>query len=317
MVNLQAVELDWLLLYRMACDEAKEADATFTWRSTPMTMKCVTYNIQFGFGMDSRYDLERIVDAVRGADLIALQEVTRNNPQNGGVDMVDGLCNLLPDYFHVFGAPFQLGFASRMEGEKAVSEYFEFGNMILSKKPIISSRNLLLPRTRTEEVLNLQRGALEAMVETPIGPVRFYSVHLDHMREAERLAQIDFLMQRVLSYTEEGGAVSGLPSRGFPEPPHPEHAILMGDFNMEPESSGYVAICGPAANRVGEFIDISIPEGIAAADSHTWFDTGDTGRKSRLDYCFVTPGLAGHAGKARVDTEAQGSDHRPVWFELG
>ncbi len=282
-----------------------------------MTMQCVTYNIQFGFGMDNRYDLERIAGAVRGADLIAFQEVTRNNPQNGGADMVAGLCDLFPDYFHVFGAPFQLGFASRMEGEKAVSEYFEFGNMILSKKPIISSRNLLLPRTRTTDVLNLQRGALEAMVETSIGPLRFYSVHLDHMREDERLTQIDFLMKRVLCYEQEGGAVSGLPTRGFPEPPHPEHAILMGDFNMVPESSGYIAICGPEENRDGDFVDVSIPEGVAPADSHTWFDTGNNERKNRLDYCFVTPGLAGHAGNARVDTEAQGSDHRPVWFELG
>lgn len=282
-----------------------------------MTMQCVTYNIQFGFGMDNRYDLDRIASAVRGADLIALQEVTRNHPKNGGADMVAGLLELLPEYFVAYGAPFQLGFGSHVEDGKAISTYFEFGNMILAKTPIISSRNLLLPRTRTTDVLNLQRSALEAMVETPVGPVRFYSVHLDHMREAERLAQIDFLMQRVLSYEEEGGAVSGLPSMGFPEPPHPEHAILMGDFNMEPESSGYIAICGSAANREGAFVDISIPEGIAAADSHTWFDTGDTARRSRLDYCFVTPGLARHAGKARVDSEAQGSDHRPVWFELG
>ena len=51
-------------------------------------MRLVTYNIQYGIGLDGRFDLGRIADAVRGADLIALQEVSRNNPSNGGVDMV-------------------------------------------------------------------------------------------------------------------------------------------------------------------------------------------------------------------------------------
>ncbi len=288
-----------------------------------MTMKCVTYNIQFGFGMDNRCDLGRIADAVRGADLIALQEVTRNYPQNGGIDMVATLRDLLPEYFVVFGAPFQVIMGSHMADGKAVSTYFEFGNMVLSKTPIISSRNLLLPRTRTTDVLNLQRGALEAMVETPLGPVRFYCVHLDHISETERLSQIDFLMQRVIAYPQEGGAISGVSSMGFPEPPHPEHAVLMGDFNMEPESAGYVAICGAVdarGNIPGEkcaFYDASIPEGMAASDSLTWFDPGENDRPSRLDYCFASTSLAEHTGKAWVDTDAQGSDHRPVWFELG
>ncbi|MCH8106878.1 MAG: endonuclease/exonuclease/phosphatase family protein, partial [Chloroflexi bacterium] len=38
-------------------------------------MKLVTYNIRYSLGKDGAYDLERIVAAVRGADIIALQEV--------------------------------------------------------------------------------------------------------------------------------------------------------------------------------------------------------------------------------------------------
>ncbi|TIV23825.1 MAG: EEP domain-containing protein, partial [Mesorhizobium sp.] len=33
-------------------------------------MKIVTYNIQYGIGLDGRYDVGRIADAVRGADVI-------------------------------------------------------------------------------------------------------------------------------------------------------------------------------------------------------------------------------------------------------
>ena len=37
----------------------------------------VTYNMQFGQGRDGKVDISRIVDAVRGADVVALQEVDR------------------------------------------------------------------------------------------------------------------------------------------------------------------------------------------------------------------------------------------------
>ena len=288
-----------------------------------MVMQCVTYNVHFGVGMDGNYDLGRIADAVRGADLIALQEVSRNNPQNGGADMVAELGDLLPEYFSVYGSPYQMGFGSHVADGKAVSVYFEFGNMILSKTPIVSSRNLLLPRSRSYDILNLQRGALEAMVETPLGAVRFYSVHLDHVSERERLEQIAFLKERVLSYTREGGAVTGLSSVGFPEPPHPEHAVLMGDFNLLPESPDYVALCGKVDDQfgrqrgAGDFCDVSIPQGVSAEKSHTWFDPEGKQKPKRIDYCLVTASLAEHAGKARVDAASEGSDHRPVWIEIG
>ena len=51
-------------------------------------------------------------DAVREADIIALQEVTRNNPQNGGRDMVAELRELLPEHFSIFGAPYAVDMGS-------------------------------------------------------------------------------------------------------------------------------------------------------------------------------------------------------------
>ena len=94
-------------------------------------MRLVTYNIQYGIGLDGRFDLGRIADAVRGADLIALQEVSRNNPSNGGIDMVAGLCDLLPDYFHAYGAPFEVDMGSAVENGRAVTRSFQFGNDII------------------------------------------------------------------------------------------------------------------------------------------------------------------------------------------
>lgn len=288
-------------------------------------MKYVTYNIQYGIGLDGRYDIGRIAEAVRGADVIALQEVTRNNPRNEGRDMVAEIRERLPDYFAVYGANFEIDVGSHVKDGKAVDVRFQFGNMVLSKTPILSSRNILLPRDRSFERLNLQRGALEALIETPFGPVRFYSTHLDHRSPDERSEQLRFLMQRVLAYPLEGGALTGVAEIGFVEPPRPEDFMLMGDFNMLPGSAEHVGLVGCVDHEFGMPLVASRPVDAAAwitqgEPSTTWLDPvrpRDENRRKRIDYCFASAGLAGRLKSSWVDSKAEGSDHQPVWIELG
>jgi endonuclease/exonuclease/phosphatase family metal-dependent hydrolase len=287
-------------------------------------MKCVSYNIQFGFGDDAAFDLERIVEAVRGADVIALQEVTRNSPMNGGADLVVDIRAMLPDYFAAYGPNLEADVGSHIKDGRAVDVRLQFGNMILSRTPILTSRNLLLPRTRSYDKVNLQRGALEAMIDTPFGPVRFYSVHLDHRGADERLAQIRFVMERVIGHGLEGGAVTGLSELGFPEPPVPEAYVVMGDFNMLPGSPEYHAVTGIPDHEFGTprvaryAVDAgTLPGGDETPTCVNLEDPQDVSRHKRLDYCFVHPLLASKVKAVRVDTAARGSDHKPVWLELG
>lgn len=287
-------------------------------------MKCVSYNIQFGFGQDARFDLERIVDAVRGADVICLQEVTRNSPMNQGRDLVADIRALLPDYFAAYGPNFEAEIGSHVKDGRAVDVRLQFGNMVLSKTPILLSRNLLLPRTRSYDKVNLQRGALEAVIDTPFGPVRFYSLHLDHRGADERAAQLRFLMDRVLCYSLEGGAISGISEMGFPEPPTPEPYVLMGDFNMLEGSPEYHIVAGTPDHEFGTplvaryAVDAAL---CAGGDTQPTCvnleDPADASRHKRIDYCFVHPLLAPKVRSCRVDMDAVGSDHRPVWVELG
>lgn len=287
-------------------------------------MKCVSYNIQFGFGQDAKFDLERIVDAVRGADVIALQEVTRNSPMNEGRDLVAEIRALLPEYFAVFGPNFEADIASHVKDGRAVDVRLQFGNMILSRTPILLSRNLLLPRNRSYDRVNLQRGALEAVVDTPFGPVRFYSVHLDHRGADERLAQIGFLMERLTSYPLEGGAISGISEMGFPEPPTPETFVVMGDFNMLPGSPEYHAVAGTPDHEFGTplvaryAVDAALRvEGEPQPTCVNLEDPADASLHKRIDYCFVHATFASKVKACRVDADAVGSDHRPLWVELG
>ncbi|MEO3389384.1 endonuclease/exonuclease/phosphatase family protein [Mesorhizobium sp. CAU 1741] len=287
-------------------------------------MKCVSYNIQFGFGIDARYDLGRVVDAVRGADIIALQEVTRNSPMNGGRDLVADIRAMLPDYFAAYGPNFEADIGSHVKDGTAVDVRLQFGNMILSKTPILLSRNLLLPRTRSYDKVNLQRGALEALIDTPFGPTRFYSLHLDHRGTDERLRQIDFLMERLLAYPLEGGGITGISEMGFPEPPVPETYVVMGDFNMLPGSAEYHAVVGMPDHEFGtpvvatRAVDAgALPVGDTQPTCVNLEDPSDASMHKRLDYCFVHPLLASRVKSVRVDAGAIGSDHKPVWIEFG
>lgn len=290
-------------------------------------MRIVTYNIQYGVGLDGKYDLSRIADAVRGADVILLQEVTRNNPANAGRDMVSEIGELLPEYFAVFGSNFDANVASHVDKSgRAHTVMFQLGNMVLSRTPIHLSRNLLLPRGRSFEAVNFQRGALEALIETPLGFIRFYSAHLDHRSPLEREKQLRFLRKRVLRYPLEGGALSGMAERGFPEPPVPEAFIVGGDFNMLPGSPEYLSVCGRPDHEFAlpllaeSFVDAAARLGAAGSDAMTWVDPdrpSDVTRHKRIDYCFTSASLTGNLKRIRVDATAVGSDHRPVWLELG
>ena len=287
-------------------------------------MKVVTYNIQYGIGLDGRYDLGRITDAVRGADVIALQEVTRNNPRNGNRDMVAEIGEALPEYFAAYGSNFEVNVGSRLEAGRAITTTFQLGNMVLSKTPIHLSRNLLLPRSRSLEAMNFQRGALEALIETPLGFVRFYSTHLDHRSPVERASQIRFLRQRLLNYALEGGGLSGIPEIGLPDLPYPEAFIVMGDFNMLSGSSEYVELVGRPDHEFGmpltADLAVDVAQRLNASDIVTWVDPNrpqDTSRHKRIDYIFTSASLAGSLKRLWVDQKAVGSDHLPVWVEMG
>ncbi|RVB79466.1 MULTISPECIES: endonuclease/exonuclease/phosphatase family protein [unclassified Mesorhizobium] len=288
-------------------------------------MKLVTYNIHYGVGLDGRYDVGRIADAVRGADVIALQEVSRNNPNNGGRDMVAELAKALPEYFAVYGSNFEANVGSRLENSRAITTTFQLGNMVLSKTPVHLSRNLLLPRSRSFELMNFQRGALEALIETPLGFIRFYSTHLDHRSPLERLSQIRFLRQRLLNYAIEGGALSGVAEVGLPDLPCPEAFVVMGDFNMLSGSPEYVELAGRPDHEFGMpvtadlAVDVALRLATASPDLVTWVDPkrpDDASRHKRIDYVFTSASLAKSPKALWVDRQAVGSDHLPVWVEM-
>ena len=288
-------------------------------------MRIVTYNIQYGRGKDGRFDLDRIAQEVVGADLIALQEVERHWSRSGGTDQPRLIARHFPHHHWAYGPGVDLHLAGEASGEHSAERRRQFGNMLLSRTPLLTVRHHLLPKYGSlGPPMSLQRSALEAVIPVRAGHVRVYSVHLTHLSSQTRLPQVEALLGIHANAVREGPAVSGSglaeewTQDGMP-PPVPRDAILLGDFNMQPESEEYERIVGPISRYGGR---ITNPEGFVDAwvQAGNADDAGPTaevrGHPARLDYCFVSAGLKERIRAVEVDANAIGSDHQPVWIEL-
>ena len=215
-------------------------------------MKFVSYNIQYGFGADGRYDLgsrggryrRRRRDRVAGSRAQLAAHRQRRSARTAVTAAATSLLRSTAPPSTWMRA------ASELDG-KVVNRRRQFGTMLLSRFPILWSRLHLLPMRKVVRPLNTQNAALEGLIRTPAGPVRIFSIHLSHIGVEERLEQIAFLKALHRRVPFEGGPWSGVddePERdwahGEGEPEAPLAAIWMGDFNCEPGSDEYLAITG-------------------------------------------------------------------------
>lgn len=287
-------------------------------------MRFVSYNIQYATGKDGRVDLDRIAAEIGEADVIALQEVDRFWTRTGTVDQAAEFGARFAEHYWVFGGPYDMEASYRDEAGRLVHRRRRFGNMLLARAPIVCARNHLLPKLGLVEQVSLQRSALEGVIETPSGPLRVYSVHLAHAAAPERLLQVERLLEIVRRGPVEGGAWSGRDYKpewalDGPPPPMPAAAVLMGDFNLMPDSEEYGRLCGGLDPEYGRLstrdglIDAWIAAGNdpAGGITHRW-----RGQDMRIDYAFVTPDLADKVTAMSVDQAAQGSDHQPIRIDI-
>jgi endonuclease/exonuclease/phosphatase family metal-dependent hydrolase len=285
-------------------------------------MKLISYNIQYGLGKDGRYDLARIAGEIEAGDVIALQEVERFWQRSGERDDVAELARHLRAFHWVYGANLDMDASYPGDDGLPVHRRRQFGTMILSRTPIISSRNFPLPKFGTVLQHSIQQGALEAVIRSSRGtPLRVYSTHLSHLSAATRLPQIDALLEIVRRAPSEGGAWCGghpNPAAGWTEgelPPMPREAVLMGDFNFSPDAEEYARIVGPDSNGYGRLANLEgfVDSWVAAGHAE---HEGATCNGKRIDFIFVVSAWRERIEAAWIDAQAQGSDHQPIGIEL-
>lgn len=292
-------------------------------------MRVVTYNIQFSRGRDGVTDLPRIADTVREADIIGLQEVERFWQRSGEADQPAELMALLPTYHAVFGCYYDVDASSVAPDGTVANRRRQFGNMLLSRWPIQWVRQHPLPKTHYHDAFNMHQGALEAVI-VPEGhaPVRVIVLHLAYISmekgDAERLAQLDHVLEVLNRREHEGAAWSGPNdiagddwSQGLSAPDNPASALILGDFNMVPGSAPYVRMITAQAGD-HTIVDSWKAAGYRARDGFTYpLDEARYGRPGiKLDYIFLTDDLAQGVERAWIDNDALGSDHQPYWIEI-
>ena len=283
-------------------------------------MKLMTWNIQWGLGQDGRVDLDRIVaDACRLADVdvLCLQEVSAGYPELAGCDGSDqfqALAGRLPGYTAISGVATDT--PSPAGGRR------RFGNMIFSRFPVLQVFRHLLPWPADPGVSSMQRMALEATLDTPLGLVRVITTHLEYYSDRQRAAQVERLRelhQEAVSQAacqRPGDAAQG----PFAFVPRAAAAILTGDFNCRPDSADHARLLAPLEEGAPPYRDawrLTHP-GQPHAPTVGLYDKAQwPGPPFTFDFIVVSADLVPRVKDMRVDPISQASDHQPVLLVLG
>jgi endonuclease/exonuclease/phosphatase family metal-dependent hydrolase len=230
-------------------------------------VRVMSYNLHGGFSPDGRMDLEGVARAVQasGAEVVGLQEVTRGWYSGGSTDLLAWLGRRLRMPQAVFAG----------ESDR------QSGNALLSRRPILASGVVYLPRGRAA----LARNYLWADVDLGAGQrLRVIVTHL-HSGKASR-GSAALRVAQVTRVVQDWG---GRPA-----------TALLGDLNTAPDSPevGLLAAAGLRdAWRTG---------GGGAADELTHPSDRPV---ERVDYVWLSPDLRA-TGFSAADSTA--SDHRAL-----
>jgi endonuclease/exonuclease/phosphatase family metal-dependent hydrolase len=270
----------------------------------------LTWNIQWGQGCDGRVDLGRIARVARAmgeADVLCFQEVSRFDPEiAAGEDQVAALARLFPGYDAFFGAG--LDRSGGVGGERR-----QFGNLLLSRLPVLQVFRHLLPEPAQGGVKHMPRLALEAVLDTRGGPLRVLATHLEYYSARHRRAQIE----RLRALQDEVAANAAQPPKPGRSPydpvPRPAALIACGDFNLLPDDEEYRQLfSAPLVDawrraRPGE----PHPPSCGLFDRLQW----PLGGHCR-DYFAVTPEMASRIRAVQIDLASDASDHQPLRLVL-
>ncbi len=287
-------------------------------------MKIASYNIQYGFGQDGQYSLDRIIKAVKGNDIICLQEVTTNWPICQFDNQPGIIANKL-NYYYAYASGFEMDASSKDNDGKITNRRAGFGNVVLSRWPISYSRVHSLPRPKTvipKELfppIDFPRVALETVINVNDTPIRVISVHLTHLPGVQMMAQVEFVRSLVFGLPEELPLWEDKPeiaawTGGQPAPAVPIMTLMLGDFNFTPESDYHKAMVSHHPKTGAGLIDAQPL--IMPHNNENMTCVGSDGSLSKLDYMFVTPCLGDKVLSAKVDLSVTASDHFPIYFEV-
>jgi len=281
-------------------------------------MIVVTWNIQWGRGVDGRVDLKRMVDTARRMgdfDVLCLQEVADNYPGLAGAgagNQFAQLAALLPGFHATEGVAVERH-TPRLGRQR-------FGNMILSRLAPSQVLRHQLPWPADPAQPSMPRMALEAVFDVDSGPVRIVTTHLEYYAAGQRAAQVEAL--RALQVEAAGHAFGARPANQAGRPFEPRgregRAILCGDFNCDAKDPPIARLQQPLDSAPSWTDAWTIahpgqprPHTVGVYDFAQW-----QGHPHCFDFFFVSQDLAHGVKRLEIDALTQASDHQPLLLEI-
>lgn len=277
-------------------------------------MKLITWNIQWARGTDDRVDPRRIIDHARAMadfDVLCLQEVAANFPDLDGNDDTDQFAlfaDMLPGFTAIEGIGVDVD--DGRGGRK------RFGNLILTRYRVAQALRHLLP-WEAAATRNMPRVLVEAVAETPLGPVRLMTTHLEYSSPVLRAAQVEGIREvhRMAACRARTPRVPG--PHTYAPTPNTASAILTGDFNMRPDDPALARLMAPFEDGTPPLRDLWPELMDDAPPPPTAFIVDQTyGPPGCLDYVLATPDLAARARRIVCDVDTRASDHQPILVEF-
>lgn len=232
-------------------------------------LRLLTLNIWNRQGpWERRLPLLRAGIAAHAPDVVGLQEVLHHDSL--GPDQAEQIADGL-GYHVVYGAAWEIGGG------------LHFGNAVLSRWPVAAWQVFSLPLSPPlpDGTLDERRCLLHARIEAPFGALPVFVTHLNWKlhHSATRCRQVAFIAERI-----DELAPAGAPDR-FP-------AVLLGDFNAEPDSDEIRFLSGfhPLDGKSVHFADCHrfVGQGNGATFCrHNPYAAQAREPDRRIDYVFV------------------------------
>jgi endonuclease/exonuclease/phosphatase family metal-dependent hydrolase len=277
-------------------------------------VKILTWNIQWGLGMDGRCDLARIAREAREIadfDVLCLQELSDGMPDlkacPGGNQFAE-MTALLPGFTAVDGI------AVDVPGEGGARR--RWGNMILSRLPVGQVLRYTLA-WEADATPNMPRILIDAVVTTGFGPLRVMTTHLEWSSPRLRAAQVEGIREAQRTAAARAKTPPSASYGPFIPQPGTASAVLTGDFNMRPDD--------PSKLRIEE----ALPDGAPALRDAWTALHGDVPHPPSFcivdqsfagphccDFVFVSEDIVPRIAGIEYFTETRASDHQPVLLTL-
>ncbi len=281
----------------------------------------LSWNIQNGLGTDGKRSLDRIasvIEAMGRPEVICLQEVSRSMPLDADVtppDQVAELCGLFSEYQAVFGVALDM----RVSETNQTAQY---GNLILSRLPILSSSCHPLPQPLHPGVKQMPRQATEITVDTGKAGqlLRVMTTHLEFHSQRQRLAQVGAMRaihEQIVACNLDAPAYT--PTGPYQQLNRASPTVICGDLNCLPGSTELDTLIASAELPEAQLREVW--QAMHPAQEHlptcgifdrTQWPQGPHCR----DYFVASADLIPRCQTMVTNTETNASDHQPICLTI-